>query len=161
MSFVESNLSVNRVTTTLPRDPYDLERFVAAQAFNYADAQAELAAGRKQTHWSWYVFPQMRGLGFSAMSVRYAISGLDEARAYLAHPLLGPRLRECVAAMNAHRGRRAADILGEIDARKFHSCLTLFARVAGAGSPFHAALEQHFSGAPDPATLKLLQPGGD
>ncbi len=137
-------------------DPFDLGRFLDAQAANYADALAELRAGRKRTHWSWYVFPQLRGLGSSAMSVRYAISGLEEARAYLAHPVLGPRLRDCVGAMNAHAGIDAAAILGEVDAMKFHACVTLFARVAGPGSPFHAALDRHFAGTPNPATLALL-----
>ena len=137
-------------------DPFDLSRFVKAQAADYGQALAELRAGRKRTHWSWYVLPQLRGLGSSAMSVRYAISGLDEARAYLAHPVLGPRLRECVDAMNAHAGATAAAILGDIDARKFHSCVTLFAQVAEAGSPFHEALTRYFSGTRDPATLGLL-----
>ena len=137
-------------------DPFDLSRFVQAQAANYGQALAELRAGRKTTHWSWYVLPQLRGLGSSAMSVRYAISGIDEARAYLAHPLLGPRLRECVEAMNAQPGANAAAVLGAIDARKFHSCVTLFAQVAEAGSPFHVALTKYFSGAQDRATLGLL-----
>ncbi len=137
-------------------DPYDLARFVAAQSSNYADALAELRAGCKRTHWSWYVLPQLAGLGASAMSVRYAISGLAEARAYLAHPLLGARLRECVAAMNGHDGLAAAAILGEVDALKFHSCITLFAQVAEPGSPFHEALARYFAGVPDAATLALL-----
>ena len=137
-------------------DPFDLSRFVQAQAANYGQALAELRAGRKTTHWSWYVLPQIRGLGSSAMSVRYAISGTDEARAYLAHPLLGPRLRECVDAMNAHPGADAAAILGDIDARKFHSCVTLFSQVAEPGSPFHLALAKYFSGEQDRATSGLL-----
>ena len=137
-------------------DPYDLARFVAAQSSNYADALAELRAGCKRTHWSWYVLPQLAGLGASAMSVRYAISGLAEARAYLAHPLLGARLRECVAAMNGPDGLAAAAILGEVDALKCHSCITLFAQVAEPGSPFHEALARYFAGVPDAATLALL-----
>lgn len=137
-------------------DPYDLARFVAAQSINYADALAELRAGRKRTHWSWYVLPQLAGLGASAMSVRYALAGLAEARAYLAHPLLGARLRACVAAMNGHEGITAATILGEVDARKFHSCITLFAQVAEPGSPFHEALDRYFAGVSDVATLSLL-----
>jgi uncharacterized protein (DUF1810 family) len=139
-----------------PHDPFDLDRFVQAQAAHYADALAELRAGRKRTHWSWYVLPQIAGLGASAMSVRYALSGLAEARAYLAHPLLGTRLRECVAAMTIHAGRSAAAILGDIDALKFHSCVTLFARVAEPDSPFHRALAQYFAGTPDAATLAIL-----
>lgn len=138
------------------QDAYDLNRFVAAQAAQYAAALAELRAGRKRTHWIWYVLPQIQGLGSSAMSVRYAISGLPEAGAYLDHPTLGTRLRECVAAMNAHTGSTAVAILGDIDAKKFHSCVTLFARVAEAGSPFHEALAKYFAGAGDPATLAIL-----
>lgn len=138
------------------KDPFDLERFVKAQAQNYADALAELRAGQKRTHWSWYVLPQIKGLGSSAMSVRYAISGVPEAEAYLRHPILGARLRETVAAINAHKNLRAADILGGIDAQKFHSCATLFAEVSAAGSPFHEALDRYFSGARDPNTLDLL-----
>lgn len=145
-------------------DPHDLERFVAAQAAHYDDALAELRAGRKRTHWSWYVLPQLRGLGTSAMAVRYGVAGLDEARAYLAHPLLGARLRACVAALDAQPGSDAAAILGSVDAMKLRSCLTLFARVTEAGSPFHAALAKFYAGAEDPATLALLkrtpEPGG-
>lgn len=137
-------------------DAFDLGRFERAQAANYQDALAELRAGCKRTHWSWYVLPQIQGLGASAMSVRYAISSLEEARHYLAHPVLGARLRECVAAMNGHKGRSAAAMLGDIDARKFHACLTLFAQVAEPGSPFHAALAQYFSGKQDAATLAIL-----
>lgn len=140
-------------------DSHGLDRFVAAQAATYADALAELRAGRKRTHWSWYVLPQLAGLGSSAMSVRYAIAGLDEARAYLAHSLLGARLRACVAAMNRHEGTAAAAILGEVDARKFHSCITLFAQVAEPGSCFHEALARHFAGVPDAATLARLGAG--
>jgi uncharacterized protein (DUF1810 family) len=143
-----------------PHDPHDLERFVAAQASNYDEALAELRAGRKRSHWMWYVLPQLRGLGTSPMSVRYGIVGLEEARAYLAHPVLGPRLLACVAAMNAHSGRSAEAILGGIDARKFHSCLTLFARAAGAaGAPFRAALEKYYGGIEDASTVALLGRG--
>lgn len=138
-------------------DPFDLDRFVRAQAVNYADALAEMRAGRKVTHWSWYVLPQIRGLGSSAMATRYAISGLPEAKAFLDHAVLGARLAECIAAMNDHAGRSAASILGGIDAVKFHSCLTLFAQVAGEGSVFHAALARFFDGVPDAATLAILQ----
>lgn len=138
-------------------DPFDLDRFVRAQAVNYADALAEMRAGRKVTHWSWYVLPQVRGLGSSGMSVRYAISGLPEAKAFLDHPVLGARLAECVAAMNDHAGRSAASILGCVDAMKFHSCLTLFAQVAGEGSVFQAALGRFFNGVPDAVTLDVLQ----
>lgn len=138
------------------QDPFDLERFLRAQEQNYAEALAELRSGRKRTHWSWYVFPQLSGLGSTAMSVRYAISGLPEATAYLAHPILGSRLVECVAAMNEHSGTSAAAILGDVDAIKFHSCVTLFSQVSVQGSAFHQALASHFAGKQDQATLSLL-----
>ena len=138
------------------QDPFDLDRFVTAQAENYEEALAELRAGQKHTHWSWYVLPQIRGLGSSEMSVRYAISGAPEAEAYLSHRVLGPRLLECVAAINAHRSLSAADILGPVDAQKFHSCATLFAAVSAEGSPFHAALDKYFSGVRDRNTVAIL-----
>ncbi len=137
-------------------DLYDLHRFVEAQDANYLQALAELRAGRKQSHWSWYVLPQTRGLGSSLMSVRYAISGLAEAEAYLAHPLLGARLQETVAVLNAHCGLSAAQILGQVDAQKFHSCLTLFNRVPGASRQFRDALEKYFAAAEDPSTISIL-----
>jgi uncharacterized protein (DUF1810 family) len=139
-------------------DPFDLDRFVQAQRENYSAALAELRAGRKRTHWSWYIIPQLRGLGSSSMSVRYAISGVLEAKAYLAHPILGVRLVECVAAINQHTGTKPEAILGNIDARKFHSCVTLFAQVSERGSVFHQALTTHFAGKEDQATLALLAP---
>ncbi len=137
-------------------DSYGLHRFVEAQESNYLQVLAELRAGRKQSHWSWYILPQIRGLGSSSMSVRYAISGLAEAKAYLEHPVLGTRLQETVAALNAHRGLSAAQILGQVDAQKFHSCLTLFNRVPGASPHFRAALEKYFSAAEDPSTIAIL-----
>ena len=137
-------------------DPYDLERFVEAQASNYREALAELRAGSKQTHWSWYVFPQIRGLGSSATSIRYAIGSRAEASAFLEHAVLGPRLRECVRAMNAHSGSSARQILGDIDAQKFRSCLTLFAQVASDETIFHDALNKYFDGEFDAATLAIL-----
>ena len=138
------------------QDRFDLERFVRAQAGNYQEALAELRAGHKRTHWSWYVLPQIRGLGSSEMSVRYAISGTAEAKAYRSHPVLGARLLECVAAISAHRNLSAVDILGPVDAQKLHSCLTLFAAVSSDGSPFHLALDTYFSGRHDRATLDIL-----
>jgi uncharacterized protein (DUF1810 family) len=137
-------------------DPFDLSRFVEAQRENYADAIAELRAGRKRTHWSWYVFPQLRGLGSSPVSMRYAISGLEEAKAYLEHPLLGPRLVECIEAMNRHAAEGPEAVLGQIDARKFHSCVTLFSRVPSANKVFAEALALHFAGQPDTLTTSLL-----
>jgi uncharacterized protein (DUF1810 family) len=115
-----------------------------------------LRAGRKQTHWSWYVFPQILGLGSSPMSVRYAIRSKAEASAYLEHPVLGLRLRECVKAMNAHGGMSASQILGDIDSRKFWSCLTLFAQAAPSAAIFSDALDKYFGGRRDAATLEIL-----
>lgn len=140
----------------MQRDPYELRRFVEAQAVNYEEALAELHAGHKETHWSWYVFPQVRGLGSSPTSVRYAIRSRAEAAAYLEHPVLGPRLRECVKVMIAHRGLSAAGILGDIDAQKFGSCLTLFAQVAPSEGLFSDALKKYFDGVPDAATISIL-----
>lgn len=136
-------------------DEFNLERFVSAQAPVYATVRQELAAGHKSTHWMWFIFPQIAGLGFSAMSQRYAISGLDEARAYLAHPVLGPRFKECTSLAMAS-GHTALDIFGPIDARKLHSSLTLFAS-AGKAPLFIQALEQFFGGEWDEATLTQLE----
>jgi uncharacterized protein (DUF1810 family) len=138
------------------QDPYDLNRFVEAQIANYDEALTELQAGRKRTHWSWYIFPQIHGLGSSAMSVRYAIRSLPEAMAYLAHEVLGPRLRECVESMNAHKGLSASEVLGDIDAQKFQSCLTLFAEAAPSEVLFSTALNKYFGGQRDAATLAVL-----
>jgi uncharacterized protein (DUF1810 family) len=137
-------------------DPYNLERFVEAQASNYEDALAELRAGSKQTHWSWYIFPQVRGLGSSPASVRYAIGSKAEASAFLAHPVLGLRLRECINAMLGQRGLSAVQILGDIDAQKFRSCLTLFLQVAPSETVFSDALKKYFGGVPDAKTLAIL-----
>ncbi len=137
-------------------DPFDLTRFVAAQQDTYARALFELQSGRKRTHWIWYVLPQMRGLGSSGMSQRYGITSLAEARAYLVHPVLGRRLRECVAALNGLRGLSAADVLGELDAMKWRSSLTLFDAADGRGSIFADALTRYFGGTGDPRTLELL-----
>jgi len=139
-----------------PSDPFLLSRFVEAQEASYAQALSELRAGKKRSHWSWYILPQVQGLGSSPLSVRYAIGSLAEAKAYLEHPLLGARLRECVTAMNMHTGVSAREVLGEIDAQKFRSCLTLFAQAAGSESVFVDALNKYFSGQPDAATLAIL-----
>lgn len=135
-------------------DPHHLARFVAAQADSHDAALAEIRRGAKRGHWMWYVFPQLAGLGHSAMARRYAIVSPDEARAYLAHPVLGERLRACVAALAALRGTTAAQVFGEIDALKLRSSLTLFA-AAGGGPAFDEALAR-WCGGPDPATLRLL-----
>lgn len=137
-------------------DPYALNRFLLAQENSYHLALSELRMGMKQSHWSWYILPQMRGLGYSAMSTRYGIKSLAEASAYLDHPVLGTRLRECVSAINKHNNISANQILGEIDAQKFQSCLTLFVQVSGSGSVFGEALRKYFSGRPDKATLEIL-----
>jgi uncharacterized protein (DUF1810 family) len=135
----------------------DLARFHAAQATVHATALAELRAGRKRTHWMWFMFPQIAGLGHSEMSRRYAIADPAEARAYLADPVLGARLRDGIAAVLAHRGRSARDIFGQPDDLKFRSCLTLFAAAAPAEPLFAAALAAFFPEGPDPATLALLR----
>lgn len=138
------------------RDVSELQRFVDAQARNYHVALAELRAGRKTSHWMWYVFPQVAGLGLSAMAQTYAIASLAEARAYLAHPILGPRLRDCTAAVVAVQGRSAHEIFGSPDDMKFRSSLTLFAEAAPAEPLFRQALEIYFAGEPDPRTLEIL-----
>ena len=142
-----------------PDDPFDLDRFIQAQAGTYAPALAELHAGRKRTHWMWFVFPQLVGLGHSAMSRRFGITGLDEARAYLAHPVLGPRLGECTDAMLGWAGRKSAEaILGPIDALKFRSSMTLVEVAAEESDDrFGRALDGFYSGERDRATLELLQ----
>ncbi len=138
-------------------DPHELQRFVEAQAGVYAQARDELAAGRKRSHWMWFVFPQLRGLGQSPMAHRYGIASRGEAEAYLDHPLLGPRLAECTRLMlAAAEGASALAILGSPDDRKFGSSMTLFAAVAPTSAPFAAALDHFFAGQPDPATLRLL-----
>lgn len=137
--------------------PHDaLQRFVDAQAAHYPQALAELREGRKRSHWMWFVLPQLRGLGRSEMAHRYGLAGRDEAVAYLRHPLLGPRLVACVQALLSHRQRTAVEILGDVDALKLRSCLTLFAAVAPDEPCFAQALDAFHGGRPDPATLALL-----
>ena len=138
-------------------DAFDLDRFVRAQAQVYDDALDEILDGRKTSHWMWFVFPQLAGLGRSETAQRYAIRGLDEAHAYLAHPLLGERLRECTQALLRLEGRSAHEIFGSPDDMKLHSSLTLFSLVAEPGSAFEKALGQYFDGVRDQATLRLLQ----
>ena len=137
-------------------DPFELSRFLEAQAGCYEQALSELRTGRKQSHWSWFIFPQVLGLGSSPMSIRFAIRSLEEAKAYLSHPILGDRFVECVAAMNTHADVGAAEILGEVDARKFHSCLTLFCQVDSSSPRFVEALDKYFAGQLDAATLAIL-----
>jgi len=135
---------------------YDLERFVDAQAPVIESAGAELRRGRKSGHWMWFIFPQLRGLGRSATAERFGIGSPAEARAYLAHPILGPRLRECVRLVFDVTDRPIGDILGEVDAMKFRSSMTLFARASDDEKVFTDALDRYFGGQPDRATLDLL-----
>ncbi|SMF61416.1 DUF1810 domain-containing protein [Allosphingosinicella indica] len=135
--------------------PFDLDRFLVAQARDYDRALAEISAGAKRSHWMWYIFPQIAGLGGSDMARRYAIRSLDEARAYLAHPLLGPRLEACVAALQRLPDADAERVFGPVDAMKLRSSLTLFV-AAGAPRIFQTALDRWFGGRADPATLSRL-----
>jgi uncharacterized protein (DUF1810 family) len=140
-------------------DPFDLERFVDAQdaGGTYHRAVAELRRGSKTSHWMWFVFPQIAGLGRSPVSRRFAISSLAEARAYLQHPVLGPRLAECAGILAELRGRSAEQIFGVLDAQKLHSSMTLFWRAAPGEPAAGQVLRQYFGDQPDPATDQLLQ----
>lgn len=135
---------------------YDLERFVEAQDRVYATVVAELKQGWKRSHWMWFVFPQIAGLGSSAMAKRYAIGSRGEARAYLAHPVLGPRLRECTELVNAVRNRDIRHILGHPDDLKFRSCMTLFANATDDNTLFLSALDKYYGGEQDELTLARL-----
>ena len=139
------------------QDSMDLDRFVAAQDPVIDQVRAELTAGRKRSHWMWFVFPQLRGLGQSAMAQHYGLVSLAEARAYLAHPVLGNRLRDCTALVIAVQGRSAEEILGSVDALKFRSCMTLFAAAEPGEDLFRMALDRYYAGVEDPRTLELLQ----
>jgi len=138
-------------------DPFDLQRFVDAQDRVYEAALAELTAGAKRSHWMWFVFPQIAGLGSSAMAQRYAIASLEEAREYLAHPVLGPRLRDCTAAVLAAPHRDAHRVFGSPDDLKFRSSMTLFTEAAPQDPLFRAALGRFFEGDPDARTLEILR----
>ena len=142
-------------------DPFDLNRFVEAQKRTYAQALAEIRSGRKESHWMWFIFPQYEGLGFSATAERYAIKSLDETRAYLNHPTLGPRLAACVEAALNVKGRSAREVFGTPDDLKLRSSATLFAEVTPAGSGFERLLEKYFGGVRDEKTLKLLNAEGE
>ncbi|AKJ67692.1 hypothetical protein PATSB16_14780 [Pandoraea thiooxydans] len=137
-------------------DPYDLKRFVEAQNPVYQQVCEELRGGRKRSHWMWFVFPQIEGLGRSFMAQRYAIGSLAEARAYLEHPLLGERLRACTQMVNNIEGRSVMQIFGAPDDLKFHSSMTLFSQAAADNEPFRAALQKYFDGAPDTQTMARL-----
>ena len=138
-------------------DPYNLRRFVEAQNGVYDDVCAELRAGRKGSHWMWFIFPQIKGLGMSATSNRFAISSLNEAEAYLQHPILGPRLRECTQLVNLVEGLSIQEIFGSPDHLKFRSCMTLFAHATSENQVFLNALQKYCGNEFDPATLKLLE----
>lgn len=141
-------------------DPYDLERFVSAQAGSYDTALAELRRGAKRSHWMWYVFPQIAGLGGSEMTQRFAIQSIDEARAYLDHHVLGVRLRECVTTLQNLPAGTAEEVFGDVDAVKLRSSLTLFDQAEGGGL-FASAIERWCDSRPDPATLRILQKAAD
>lgn len=137
-------------------DPYNLQRFIDAQAGVYEQACSELRQGRKTSHWMWFIFPQLKGLGSSHTSREFAISSRMEADAYLRHPILGPRLRECTGLVNLVEGRPIGQIFGYPDNLKFRSCMTLFARATAENEIFMMALNKFFGGEFDPATLELL-----
>ena|SRR5271157_3670120 len=138
-------------------DPYNLQRFLDAQKPVYDQVLSELRHGRKTSHWMWFIFPQLEGLGFSPTAQRFAISSLEEAEAYLAHPILGPRLSECTELVTRIEGRQASEVFGYPDDLKFRSCMTLFAHATSQNEVFIQALNKYFGGKSDPATLKLLK----
>jgi uncharacterized protein (DUF1810 family) len=140
-------------------DAHNLARFLDAQTPVYEQVLDELRAGRKRSHWIWFIFPQIAGLGHSAMSERYAIASLDEAQAYMAHPVLGARLRECSESVLAVQDRSIHEIFGSPDDMKFHSCMTLFNRAAPAETVFARCLKKYFEGEVDAQTLRLLDAG--
>ena len=137
-------------------DPFNLQRFVEAQTGVIAQVLSELRAGQKRTHWMWFIFPQIAGLGHSEMAQHFAISGREEALAYLQHPALGPRLRECTELVNAVEDRNVDEIFGYPDDLKFHSSMSLFHAVAPEEACFHTAIDKYFAGKSDPATFARL-----
>ena len=149
-------MNVGKSLSSDPPDPFDLQRFVDAQERIYGTVIAELSAGRKRSDWMWFVFPQLRGLGNSPTAVRFAISSVEEARAYLAHEVLGPRLRECARLVCVIEARSAEEVFGWPDDRKLRSSMTLFARAAEDNADFVAVLEKFYGGEEDPATLAGL-----
>jgi uncharacterized protein (DUF1810 family) len=138
------------------KDPFGLSRFMQAQEDDCASALSEIKSGRKRTHWMWYIFPQIDGLGFSSTAKYYGIKSADEARAYLAHPVLGPRLAECAEAALGVEGQSATEIFGSPDDLKLRSCATLFACVSPPGSVFEKLLAKYYGGQRDDKTLRLL-----
>jgi len=139
----------------MPDDPHDLKRFLEAQESDYPQALAEIKSGQKESHWFWYIFPQFDGLGYSSTSKKYAIKSLAQAKAYLNHAMLGPRLLECCEAALAIKGRSARAIFGSPDDLKMRSCATLFASISPPGSVFDRVLEKYFEGQRDDKTLRL------
>ena len=137
-------------------DPFDLQRFVEAQNPCFERVRSELRAGKKRSHWIWFIFPQIKGLGHSPMSQKFAISSRDEAAAYLTHPILGPRLRECTQLVNFIEGRSLVEIFGNPDDMKFRSCMTLFAHITKDNQVFTDALQKYCGGKLDPLTLERL-----
>ena len=140
-----------------PDDPYDLNRFLSAQEGVYERALAELKGGQKRTHWMWFIFPQVDGLGYSPTSKRYSIKSIEEARQYLNHPVLGKRLLECTEAVVALKGGSISENFGYPDDVKFKSSMTLFEKIAGSGSVFKVALDRYCHGERDATTLRLLE----
>jgi uncharacterized protein (DUF1810 family) len=139
-------------------DPHNLQRFLDAQHPIYGQVRDELQAGRKETHWMWFIFPQIKGLGSSATAQKFAIQSIEEAEVYLNHPLLGFRLQECTQLVNGVSGRSIEEIFGHPDHLKFHSCMTLFAQVKPGDNLFGRALAKYFDGRSDPKTLQILCP---
>ena len=136
---------------------FNLQRFIDAQAHQYDNAISELKSGRKRTHWIWFIFPQLKGLGHSDIARHYAIKSLAEARAYLDHPLLGARLKECTLTVLNVEGRSAHEIFGHPDDLKFLSCMTLFSAISAPGTVFEQAIDKYYNGIADQATLSILQ----
>lgn len=149
-------MKLDSAATSRTGDPFNLQRFVTAQAPTYETARAELLSGRKTSHWMWFIFPQLHGLGRSHTAERYAISSIEEARAYLAHPVLGPRVKECARIVNEIEGASLEEIFGYPDNLKFRSSMTLFARAATADEPFRKALEKYCGSQEDPLTVERL-----
>lgn len=140
-----------------PDDPHDLQRFLKAQETTHSRALAEIQNGQKESHWMWFIFPQVAGLGHSSMAIRYAIRSASEAQAYLAHPILGTRLLDCTNALLPHHGHPIREIMGYPDDLKLCSSMSLFAALSAAGSPFHQVLEAFYDGTPDPRTTAFLK----
>ena len=138
-------------------DPHNLDRFVHAQEYSYDQALAEIRSGRKRSHWMWFIFPQFKGLGASPTASHYALGSVEDAEAYLQHPLLGPRLLECAEAVLALEGKSASEVFGYPDDLKLRSCATLFAQVSPPGSVFEQLLGKYFDGRPDEKTLAFLK----